>query len=85
LVINEFILDIDLEEKQLEERLKGPKIDIENIACVIATAIGKSKEEIVKAMLDRTTLTPKQAVNFGLVHEIRIGLIKSGVELISIT
>ena len=46
----------NLEEKQLEERLKGLKIDIENIAKVVAANTGKSPEDVMKAMSDRTTL-----------------------------
>ncbi len=72
------------EEKQLEEDLKGLRIDIENIAGVIAKGTGKSEEEIVKAMSDRTTLSPEQAISFGLVHEIKRDLFPAGAELISI-
>lgn len=50
-----------LEEKQLEERLKGLKIDIENIAKVIAETTGKSVEDVTNAMLERTTLNPEEA------------------------
>lgn len=73
-----------LEEKQLEERLKGLKLDMENIAGIIAANIGKSEKEIMKAMLNRTTLNPEEAVKFGLVHEIKEPLFESGAELISI-
>ncbi len=73
-----------LEEKQLEERLNGLKIDIENIAKVMASATNKSKEEIIKAMGERTTLNPEQAKEFGLVHEIKTPLIEAGAELIAI-
>lgn len=76
---------ISLEEKQLEERLKGLRIDIDNIAGVIAATTGKKKEEIIKAMLERTTLNAEQAKEFGLVHEIKKELIEPGAELISIT
>lgn len=80
-----FPQNINLEEKQLEESLKGLKIDMENVAGVIATTTKKNKEEIVQAMLDRTTLTPEQAIKFGLVNEIKTELIEEGMELISIT
>ena len=73
-----------LEEKQLEERLKSLRLDMENIAGVIAANTGKSEEEITKAMLERTTLNPEQAMKFGLVHEINEKLFDHGVELISI-
>jgi ATP-dependent protease ClpP protease subunit len=59
-----------LEEKQLEERLKGLKIDVENIAKVVAANTGKTVEEVINAMLERTTLNPDEAKSWGLVHEI---------------
>lgn len=73
-----------LEEKQLEERLKGLKIDIENIAKVIAANTGKSVKEVTDAMLERTTLNPDEAKNWGLVHEIKSELFEAGSDVISI-
>src|SRR3989338_2616533 len=60
-----------LEEKQLEERLKALKIDIDNIAKVIAANTGKNVKQVTKAMLERTTLNPEEAKAWGLVHEIK--------------
>ena len=74
----------NLEEKQLEERLKGLKIDIENIAKVVAANTGKSAQEVTQAMLDRTTLNPEEAQGWGLVHEIKAELFLTGSEVISI-
>ena len=54
-----------LEEQQLEERLKGLKIDMANIARVIAATTGKTEQQVTKAMLDRTTLDPEQAKAWG--------------------
>jgi len=73
-----------LEEKQLDERLKGLRIDIENIAKVVAANTGKSIEEVTQAMLDRTTLNPDDAKEWGLVHDIEVNLFPSGAEVISI-
>lgn len=75
---------IGLEEKQLEERLKGLRLDMENIAGIIAASTGKSEQEVMEAMLERTTLNPEEAEKFGLVHEIREPLFERGAELISI-
>jgi ATP-dependent Clp protease protease subunit len=75
---------VSLEEKQLEERLKGLQIDMGNIARVIAEAVGKEKDDIVNDMLNRTTLYPEQAVEYGLVHEIKTDLFEVGAEVISI-
>ena len=73
-----------LEEKQLEERLKGLRIDIENIAKVIAENSGKSVQDVTNAMLERTTLNPEEARDWGLVHEIKSELFEAGSEVISI-
>ena len=73
-----------LEEKQLEERLKGLRIDIENIAKVVAANTGKSIEDITNSMLERTTLNPVEAKSWGLVHEIKSELFEAGSEVVSI-
>lgn len=73
-----------LEEKQLEERLKGLKIDAENIAKVIASNTDKSVEDVTNAMLERITLNPDEAKEWGLVHEIKSELFEAGSEVISI-
>ncbi len=73
-----------LEEKQLEEKLKGLRIDIENIAKVIAANTGKSVKEVTDAMLERTTLNPEEAQSWGLVNEIKSELFEAGSEVISI-
>ena len=75
---------VSLEEKQLEERLKGLQIDMGNIARVIADTIKKDKDKILQDMLNRTTLYPEQAIEYGLVHEIRSELFPPGSELVSI-
>ncbi len=74
----------NLEEKQLEERLKGLRIDIENIAKVIAANTGKNAEQVTNAMIERTTLNPKEAQSWGLVHEIKSQLFEAESEVISI-
>jgi ATP-dependent Clp protease protease subunit len=75
---------VSLEEKQLEERLKGLQIDMGNIARVIADTVKTDKDKIIQDMLNRTTLYPEQAVEYGLVHEIQSELFPPGSELISI-
>jgi len=73
-----------LEEKQLEERLKKLRIDIENIAKVIATNTRKTVKDVTNAMLERTTLNPDEAKVWGLVHEIKSELFGVGCEVMSI-
>ena len=79
-----FYQNMNLEEKQLEEKLKELKIDTENIAKVISANTNKSIEEITSAMLERTTLNPETANSWGLVHEIKSKLFEAGSEVISI-
>lgn len=79
-----FPQNASLEEKQLEERLKALRIDIENIAKVVAANTGKTIEEITQAMLDRTTLNPREALAWGLVHDIEADLFPPNAEVVSI-
>jgi hypothetical protein len=55
-----------------------------NIARVIADTVKKDKERVLQNMLNRTTLYPEQAVEYGLVHEIKSELFSAGSEIISI-
>ncbi len=73
-----------LEEQQLEERLMGLRIDMENIAKIIAANSNLSQEQVVEAMSARTVLNPEEARAWGLVHEIRTELFAPSAQLISI-
>jgi ATP-dependent protease ClpP protease subunit len=73
-----------LEEKQLEERLKGLQIDLRNIGRVIAAHTGKSEADVYRAMVDRTTLDPEEAKKWGLVQLIQVELFQAGDEVIAI-
>ena len=73
-----------LEEKQLEERLKGLQNNVENIAKVIAANTGRTVQDVTDAILERTTLNPEEAKAWGLVDEIKIELFEAGSEVISI-
>ena len=74
----------NLDEKLLEERLKGLRIDVENIAKVIAANTGKGTQDITDAMIERTTLNPEEAQSWGLVHAIKSELFEAGSEVIAI-
>jgi len=73
-----------LEEPQLEESLKGLKMDMENIAKVIAENTGKTSADVTKAMLQRTTLNPEKAKKWGLVHEIKSEMFPENSQVVSI-
>lgn len=62
------------DEKQIEEHLKSVKIDQSNIARVIADNTGKPTHKIEEDMMNRTTLNPSEAKDYGLVHEIKSSL-----------
>ncbi len=74
----------NLDEKLLEERLKGLRIDMENIAKVISANTGKSAKDVTDAMIERVTLNPEEAQSWGLVHEIKSKLFEEGSEVIAI-
>jgi ATP-dependent Clp protease protease subunit len=69
------------DEKSLEESLKGLRIDEENIARIIADTCGKKQSVVEHAMNARTTLSPRQAIKFGLVHQIRVELIPAFADI----
>lgn len=79
-----FLGNQSLEEPQLEERLKGLKIDIENIAKVVSENVKKSVEEVTETMIKRTTLNPEQAKEWGLVHKIQTEIFPAGTKVVSI-
>jgi ATP-dependent Clp protease protease subunit len=74
----------NLDEKLLEERLKGLRIDMENIAKVVAANTGKSAKDVTDAMFERITMNPEEAQSWGLVHEIKSELYEAGSEVIAI-
>ena len=74
----------NLDEKLLDERLKGLRIDMENIAKVIAANTGKSDKDVTDAMFERITLNPEEAQSWGLVHEIKSQLFEEGSEVMAI-
>jgi ATP-dependent protease ClpP protease subunit len=70
-----------MDEKLLEERLNTLKVDSENIARVIAANSNKTLAEVRAAMSDRTTLTPEQAMAWGLAQEIKTDLFDAVVNV----
>ena len=70
-----------LDEKGLEERLKGLQIDYKNIARVIADTCQKPADKVQDDMNNRTTLNPQEAKDYGLVHEIRSDLFPIDADL----
>jgi ATP-dependent protease ClpP protease subunit len=83
-VATQFPQGARLEEPQLEERLKAMRIDIENIAGIIASTTEKTEEEVTRKMLERTTLSPEEAMDWGLVTDIREQLLPENARLVAI-
>ncbi len=75
---------LTMDEKQIEEYLKSLQIDQKNIAAVIADTTKKTADEIDSDMHNRTTLSPKQAQAYGLVHEIKSELLEQGMQVVTI-
>jgi ATP-dependent protease ClpP protease subunit len=75
---------VHLEEKQLEERLKSVRIDELTIARIVAANSQRSYRQVLRAMRNRTTLSPEQAVSWGLVHSIEELTLPEGASLVSI-
>lgn len=70
-----------LDEKGLEERLKGLQIDYKNIARVIADTCQRPAQKVQDDMNNRTTLDPQEAKEYGLVHEIKSELFPIDADL----
>ncbi|MGD0596580.1 MAG: ATP-dependent Clp protease proteolytic subunit [Sedimentisphaerales bacterium] len=76
-----FMGNQSLDEKDLEERLKGLQIDYKNIARVIADTAQKPFDKVLSDMNNRTTLNPQEAKDYGLVHEIKSELFPIDADL----
>jgi ATP-dependent Clp endopeptidase proteolytic subunit ClpP len=68
------------DEKMLDEQLKGLQIDQSNIAKIIAFTTKRKEEEIKNDMHNRTTLSPEEAKDYGLVTEIKNTLMPINAE-----
>jgi ATP-dependent Clp protease protease subunit len=83
-VMANFAGPVSLEENQLEERLKGLQIDMGAIARIVANAAHKDPQVVLYDMRNRISLIGEQALEYGLVHEIKPELYEAGAEVISI-
>jgi ATP-dependent Clp protease, protease subunit len=73
--------NVPLDEKDLDERIKGLRIDYANISRVIAATTGREATAIESDMEARTTLNPEEAVEYGLVETIDAALFPAGADL----
>jgi ATP-dependent Clp protease protease subunit len=72
------------EEPKLVELVKSLRVDMENCASVVAANTRKSRQQVFRAMLARTTLGPEAALDWGLVHDIKQDLFADGAEVVAI-
>lgn len=74
-------------EHILDEHIKGLRLDRETIASIVGDSTGGKKkvEDVDKDILNNTVLNSQQAVDYGLVHEIKTELFPKGAEIMSIT
>jgi len=72
------------EEPKLVELVKSLRVDMDNCASVVAANTRKTRRQVFRAMLGRTTLDPDAALEWGLVHKIRQELFTEGAEVIPI-
>lgn len=75
---------VSWEIEKFQENMNSLKVDSRNIATSVSRATGKSEEEVIKTIADRTTLGPTEAKAFGLVHEIKTELFPTTAKLLSI-
>lgn len=73
-----------INEKWLDEQIKSLKADRENISRIISDNTNKSLEDVEKNIFNGTVLNAQQAVEYGLVHEIKEKLFTSSAEIIEI-
>jgi ATP-dependent Clp protease, protease subunit len=83
-VMANFSGPVSMEERQLEERLKGLQLDMGSIARIVANVTLKDPQVVLNDMRNHLTLVGEQAVQYGLVDEIKAELYETGAEVISI-
>ncbi len=76
---------IRFNENLLDERIKGIRLDRENISRVIADNSEKSFADVEQDILQSKALSSQQAIEYGLAHEIKLELFEKGAEVIAIT
>jgi ATP-dependent Clp protease protease subunit len=72
------------DEKALDECVRSLKMDRENMAVVIADSTGQPPAKVQRDILEATVLRSEQALQYGLVHEIRSELFEKGASILEI-
>jgi ATP-dependent Clp protease, protease subunit len=72
------------DEPSLEEKLKLVKADQSNIAKVVSATIKQPIDDVLSLIYNRTTMEPEEALQAGLINEIKSDLVPAGQPLHSI-
>jgi len=72
-------------EKNMGERLASIKADREIMSKVISDTTGNSYTQVDHDILEGIVLNSEQALEYGLVHEIKADLFERGAKVIDIT
>lgn len=73
------------DHKKMLEIVKGIEIDQYNIIKIISDTIQKSPEIVYEDMMDRLTLNPDEALQYGLIDGKRVAPIPNGATVYSIS
>ena len=76
---------IQYTEKSLDERVRSLRIDREIFSQVVADATGRNHAQVEGDILDGIVLNSEQALEYGLVHEIKTELFEKGAKVFEIT
>jgi ATP-dependent protease ClpP protease subunit len=71
--------------EQLQEMINSLINDKEKIAEIIATKIGKSKEEVLRMSDERKPISTEQAKTLGFIHDVEEFVASPGLPIFSIT
>jgi ATP-dependent Clp protease protease subunit len=72
------------DERFLGERLEGLRNDRETISKIISENSNRSLKEVEEDMFRGVVWSSQQAIDFGLVHEIKGQLFEKGADVVSI-
>ena len=78
------IQHVRVDERFLDERMKSLRTDRENISKIIADSCQRPLERVEQEILQGTVLNAQQAIEYGLVHEIRSQLLEPGAEVVAL-
>lgn len=76
---------LKLNEKSLEEQLSNMKADREIMSRVLSDTTGRDHTQVELDILKGIVLNSEQALEYGIVHEVKTELFKKGAKVLEIT